>query len=109
MVMQPEHLRSHRRPGLPHWPIRSSPSSRGSDESEGSRRYQLAVESGRPSALFRLASTGLDVGLAKVLDLSFVFIQNRTVEARERRSALHSARYRADGQAVVSMAAEVMQ
>jgi hypothetical protein len=47
--------------------------------------------------------------LAKVLDLTLVFVQNRTVEARERRSALRSARYRADGPAVVALAAEVLQ
>jgi hypothetical protein len=57
----------------------------------------------------RLTPTGLDVTLARVLDLSLVLVQNRSVEARERRSALRSARYRADGPAVVALAAEVLQ
>jgi hypothetical protein len=47
--------------------------------------------------------------LAKILDLSFVLVQNRTVEARERRSALRSARHRADGPATVALAAKELE
>ena len=101
---------------LPHRPIRNSPSSQGSDASEGPRRFLTAVDQIEPDQVGHQLSlsrprlnNGPHVGPGEGLDLSFVLVQNRTVEARELRSALRGARYRADGPAVVSLADEVLQ
>jgi hypothetical protein len=74
-----------------------------------SQLIQVQADSFGHQLTSRPICVGVSTSVAKVLDLNLVFVQNRTVEAREQRSALRSARYRADGPAVVALAAEVLQ